>query len=66
MIKCVQVKDAAEETVTKGCGSFMRSKSSSIFKNIAAMGGSYRGLFKAGVVAVVFAISVCSLTGKFG
>ncbi|RID59443.1 hypothetical protein BRARA_F02673 [Brassica rapa] len=61
-----EVKDTAEETVTKGCGSFMRSKSSSIFKNIAAMGGSYRGLFKAGVVAVVFAISVCSLTGKFG
>ncbi|CAN7080522.1 unnamed protein product [Brassica oleracea var. botrytis] len=67
-LQCIkqEVKDAAEETVTKGCGSFMRSKSSSIFKNIAAMGGSYRGLFKAGVVAVVFAISVCSLTGKFG
>ncbi|NP_001303085.1 NAC domain-containing protein 62-like [Brassica napus] len=66
-LQCIkqEVKDAAEETVTKGCGSFMRSKSSSIFKNIAAMGGSYRGLFKAGVVAVVFAISVCSLTGKF-
>lgn len=65
VIKCVQVKDTDEETITKGCGSFMRWKSS-IFEKVAAMGGSYRGLFKAGVVAVVFAISVCSLTGKFG
>lgn len=60
-----EVKDTDEETITKGCGSFMRWKSS-IFEKVAAMGGSYRGLFKAGVVAVVFAISVCSLTGKFG
>jgi len=52
---------------TKGCGSFMRSKSSSefILKKVAAMGCSYRGLLKAGVVAVVFAMSVCSLTGQF-
>ena len=45
----------------------MRSKSSSefILKKVAAMGCSYRGILKAGVVAVVFAMSVCSLTGQF-
>lgn len=67
-LQCIkqEVTDTAEETVTKGCGSFMRSNSSSVFKKIAAMGCSYRGLLKAGVVAVVFVMSVCSLTGKFG
>ncbi|KAJ4870202.1 TCV-interacting protein [Raphanus sativus] len=56
----LQVKDTT-------CGSFMRSKSRTelIFKNVAALGSSYRGILKAGVVAVVFAMSVCSLTGKF-
>ncbi|KAL0642927.1 hypothetical protein Bca4012_041217 [Brassica carinata] len=60
------IKKEVKET-TKGCGSFMRSKSSSefILKKVAAMGCSYRGLLKAGVVAVVFAMSVCSLTGQF-
>ncbi|CAF2036535.1 unnamed protein product [Brassica napus] len=60
------IKKEVKET-TKGCGSFMRSKSSSefILKKVAAMGCSYRGILKAGVVAVVFAMSVCSLTGQF-
>ncbi|CAH8321195.1 unnamed protein product [Eruca vesicaria subsp. sativa] len=49
------------------CGGFMRSKSRTefIFNKVASMGCSYSGLLKAGVVAVVFAMSVCSLTGKF-
>ncbi|KAF3563407.1 hypothetical protein DY000_02011352 [Brassica cretica] len=60
------IKKEVKET-TKGCGSFMRSKSSRefILNKVAAMGCSYRGLLKAGVVAVVFAMSVCSLTGQF-
>ncbi|ESQ32001.1 hypothetical protein EUTSA_v10004105mg [Eutrema salsugineum] len=62
-----EVMDTARETITKGCGNFMRwnSRSGFIFKKIAAMGCSYKGLFSAGVVAVVFAMSVCCLTAKF-
>lgn len=58
--KCVQVKD---RSITKGFGNFIRSKSriSFIFKKIAAMGSSYKGLVRAGVVAVVFVMSVCSI-----
>ncbi|AED93330.1 NAC2-like protein [Arabidopsis thaliana] len=58
-----EVKDTTTETMTKGCGNFTRSKSrtSFIFKKIAAMGCSYRGLFRVGVVAVVCVMSVCSL-----
>lgn len=59
----IQVKDTTTETIAKGCGNFTRSKSrtSFIFRKIAAMGCSYRGLFRAGVVAAVFVMSVCSL-----
>ncbi|CAH8272123.1 unnamed protein product [Arabidopsis lyrata] len=58
-----EVKDTTTETIAKGCGNFTRSKSrtSVIFRKIAAMGCSYRGLFRAGVVAAVFVMSVCSL-----
>ncbi|CAA7023294.1 unnamed protein product [Microthlaspi erraticum] len=60
-------KDTARESITKRCGNFIKSKSRTglIFEKIAAMGGSYRGLVRAGVVAVVFVMSVCSLTAKF-
>ncbi|CAE6118891.1 unnamed protein product [Arabidopsis arenosa] len=64
-LQCIkkEVKDTTKETIAKGCGNFTRSKSrtSFIFRKIAAMGCSYRGLFRAGVVAVVFVMSVCSL-----
>ncbi|XP_010421284.1 PREDICTED: NAC domain-containing protein 91-like isoform X3 [Camelina sativa] len=58
-----EVKDTTKETITKGCGSFTRSKSktSFIFKKIAVMRCSYKGLLRAGVVALVFVMSVCSL-----
>jgi hypothetical protein len=60
-------KDTARESMTKKCGNFIKSNSRTglIFEKIAAMGGSYRGLVRAGVVAVVFVMSVCSLTAKF-
>ncbi|KAL1218199.1 NAC domain-containing protein 91 [Cardamine amara subsp. amara] len=53
-------KDRAKETITKG---FIRSKSraSFIFKKIAAIGCSSKGLVRAGVVAVLFVMSVCSI-----
>ncbi|KAF8082506.1 hypothetical protein N665_0822s0018 [Sinapis alba] len=62
-----QLQCIKKEVKNTTCGSFTRSSSRTdlIFKKVAAMGCSYRGILKAGVVAVVFAMSVCSLTGKF-
>ncbi|CAN8252198.1 unnamed protein product [Cochlearia groenlandica] len=62
-----EIKETTIETITKRCGNFVRLMSStdSIFKKIAGMGGSYRGIFRAVVVTAVLAISVCSLTAIF-
>ncbi|KFK27735.1 hypothetical protein AALP_AA8G422400 [Arabis alpina] len=62
-----EVTDTARETLTKGFVNFIRSKSKNGFlsKRIAAMGCSNRGLIRAGVVAVVFVMSVCSLSAVF-
>ncbi|VVB17288.1 unnamed protein product [Arabis nemorensis] len=62
-----EVKDTGRETVMKGFVSFIRSKSRAGFlsKKIGPMGCSYRGFIRVGVVAVVFVMSVCSLTAVF-
>uniref|UniRef100_A0A1J3D0H9 NAC domain-containing protein 86 n=1 Tax=Noccaea caerulescens TaxID=107243 RepID=A0A1J3D0H9_NOCCA len=54
-------------TIKKGCGKLMRSKNktSVLFRKIASVRCSYGGLLRAAVVAVLFLMSVCSLTADF-
>ncbi|CAH8340634.1 unnamed protein product [Eruca vesicaria subsp. sativa] len=59
------VEDRDVETMKKG--KLMRSKNRTefLFKKIMSVRYSYGGLFRAAVVAVLFLISVCSLTTDF-
>ncbi|KFK34231.1 hypothetical protein AALP_AA5G118000 [Arabis alpina] len=55
------------ETMKKGCGKLMRSKNKTgfLFKKIVSVKCSYGGLLRAAIVAVLFLMSVCSLTADF-
>ncbi|EOA23980.1 hypothetical protein CARUB_v10017199mg [Capsella rubella] len=59
--------DTVDETMKIGCGKLMRSKNQTgfVFKRITSLKCSYGGLLRAAVVAVVFLMSVCSLTVDF-
>lgn len=60
-----QVEDTDGEAIKKG--KLMRSKSRTrfLFKKIIPVRCSYGGLLRAAVVAILFLISVCSLTTDF-
>ncbi|XP_010426468.1 PREDICTED: NAC domain-containing protein 62 [Camelina sativa] len=62
-----EAEDTVGETVKKGCGKLMRTKNKTgfVFKRIMPLKCSYAGLLRAAVVAVVFLMSVCSLTVDF-
>jgi hypothetical protein len=63
----MQAEDTVGESIKKRCGKLMRSKNVTgfVFKKITSVKCSYGGLFRAAVVAVVFLMSVCSLTVDF-
>ncbi|CAN8254839.1 unnamed protein product [Cochlearia groenlandica] len=60
-------KPEVGETTKKGCGKVMRSKNKTgfLFRKFASMKCSYGGLLRAAVVAVLFLMSVYSLTADF-
>ncbi|KAG7633814.1 NAC domain [Arabidopsis suecica] len=62
-----EAEDTVGESIKKRCGKLMRSKNVTgfVFKKITSVKCSYGGLFRAAVVAVVFLMSVCSLTVDF-
>ncbi|VVB05190.1 unnamed protein product [Arabis nemorensis] len=63
-----EVEDnTVRETIKKGCGKLMRSKNKTgfLFKKILSVKCSYGGLLRAAVVAVLFLMSVCSLTADY-
>lgn len=66
-INATQVEDTVGENIEKGCGKLMRSnnKTGFAFKKILSWKCSYGGLLRAAIVAVVFLMSVCSLTVDF-
>ncbi|CAF1707834.1 NAC domain-containing protein 62-like [Brassica napus] len=65
IIKREEVEDTDGEALKKG--KLMRSKNRTgfLYKKIMSVRCSYGGLFRAAVVAVLFLISVCSLTTDF-
>lgn len=66
-INATQVEDTVGGSIQKGCGRLMRSKNKTglVFKRILSLKCSYGGLLRAAIVAVVFLMSVCSLTVNF-